>query len=53
MSRSLYVCLSFFLVTSFRPLIDQKRLCYIVEKIIEVDELDKDNISPALGKHDK
>ena len=34
-------------VTFSRPLIGQKRECYIIEQVIEVDELDKDNISAA------
>ena len=45
--------MSVFLVTFSRPLIGQKRECYIVEEVIEVDELDKGNISAALGKQDK
>ena len=49
MSLFLYVCL----VTFSRPLIGQKRECYIVEEVIEVDELDKGNISVVLGKQDK
>ena len=44
------VLLSFCHVTFTRPLIGQKRECYIVEEVIEVDELDKCNISAALGK---
>ena len=48
---------SFFLsichVTFYKPLIGQKWECYIVEEVIEVDELDKGNISAALGKQDK
>ena len=43
------VYMSVFLVTFSRPLIGQKRDCYIVEEVIEVDELDKGNISAALG----
>ena len=33
-----------------RPLIGQKRECFIVEEVIEVDELDESNISAAAGK---
>ena len=40
-------------VTFSRPLIGQGKECYIVEKVIEVDELDKGNISAALRKQDK
>ena len=49
MSVFLYVCA----VTFSRPLIGQKRECYIVEEVIEVDELSKGNISAALGKQDE
>ena len=40
--------MSFCHVTFSRPLIGQKRAWYIVEEVIEVDELDKGNISAAL-----
>ena len=57
MSRCLSFFLSFFLyvclVTFSRPLIGEKRECYIVEEVIEVAEFDKGNISAALGKQDK
>ena len=49
----LSICLYVLLVTFSRPLIGHKRECYIVEEVIEVDELDKGNISAALGKQDK
>ena len=45
--------LSFCHVSFSRPLIGQKSECYIVEEVIKVDELDKENISAALGKQDK
>ena len=45
----LYVCH----VTFPKPLIGQKSECYIVEEVIKVDELDKGNISAALGKQYK
>ena len=35
------------------PLIDCKKECYIIEEVIEVDELDKGNISATLGNQDK
>ena len=38
MSVLLYVFLYFCHVTFSRPLIGQKRACYIVEEVIEVDE---------------
>ena len=44
---------SFCHVTFSRPLFGQKRECYIVEEVIEVDEPDKGNISALLGKQDK
>ena len=51
------LCPSVFLsichVTFSRPLIGQKSECYIVKEVIKVDELDKGNISAALGKQDK
>ena len=47
------VKMSFCPFTFSRPLIGQKRERYIVEEVIEVDELDKDNISAALGKQDE
>ena len=50
MSRSLSVFLYVCLVTFSRPLIGQKSECCIIEEVIEVDELDKGNISAALGK---
>ena len=53
MSKCPSVLLSFSPVTFSRPLIGQKSECYIVEVVIEVDKLDKDNISAALGKQDK
>ena len=34
-------------------LIGERGECYIVEEVIEVDELDKGNLSAALGKQDK
>ena len=37
-------CLSICHVTFSRPLIGQKRECYIVEEVIDVDELDKVDI---------
>ena len=43
MSRCVYISP----VTFPRPLIGQKRVCYIVEEVIEVDELDEGNISAA------
>ena len=49
MSVFLYVCF----VTFSWPLIGQKRECYILEEVIEVDELDKGNISAASGKQYK
>ena len=45
--------LSFCHVTFSKSLIGQKSECYIVEEVIKVDELDKGNISAALGKQDK
>ena len=45
--------MSVFLVTFSMPLVGQKRECYIVEEVIEVDGLNKGNISAALGKQDK
>ena len=47
------VLMSVLLVTFSRPLIGQKRECYIVEEVIEVDELNEGNISNAAGKQDK
>ena len=47
------VTLRIFSVSFSRPLIGQKRECYIVKEVIEVGELDKGNISAALGKQDK
>ena len=56
-SKSLSFCLSVLLsfchVTFSRPLIGQKRAWYIVEEVIEVDELDKGSISVAAGKQDE
>ena len=47
-------CPSVFLPVTFsRPLIGQKSEGYIIEQVIKVDELDKGNISAALGKQDK
>ena len=38
-------------ITFSRPLIGQKRECYIVEEVIEVDEHDESNLkSSATGK---
>ena len=45
-------CLSLCHVTFSKPLIGQKRECYIAEEVIKADELDKGNISTALGKQD-
>ena len=45
--------MSFCPVTFSMPLIGQKSECYIVEEVIKVDELDKGNISPALGQQDE
>ena len=42
--------MSFCHVTFSRPLIGQKKEIYINDEVIEVDELDKGNISAALGK---
>ena len=54
MSRSLSVYLSVYLVTSIRPLIGGPMWeCYIVDEVIEVDELDEEKIFPAAGKQDK
>ena len=36
-----------------RPLIGQKRECYIVEEVIEVDKLDEGSISVAAEKQDE
>ena len=36
-----------------RPLIGQKKECYNVKEVIEVDELSKGNISAASGKQYK
>ena len=44
------VFLSICPVTFSRPLIGQKRECYIVKEDVDVDELDKSNISAALKK---
>ena len=46
MSRCLPICP----VTFSRPLIGQKKECYIVVEVIEVDDLDKGNVSAASGK---
>ena len=43
MSVFLYVCA----VTFSRPLNGQKRECYIVEEVIEVDELNEGNLYAA------
>ena len=40
-------------VTFSRPLIGQKKECYIVQEVIEVDELDKGNTSAAAGIQEK
>ena len=40
-------------ITFSRPLIGQKKECYIIEEVIEVDELNKGNISAASGKQNK
>ena len=41
-------------VTFLKPLIGQKRECYIVVEVIEVDEYDKGNLkSAAAGKQHK
>ena len=53
MSFYISFCLSICYVTFSRPLIGQKKECYIVEEVIEVDELDKGNISAASGKQYK
>ena len=50
MSKCPSVLLSFLLVTFSRPLIGQKSECCIAKEVIKVDELDKGNISAALGK---
>ena len=42
--------MSVFLVTFSRTLIGQKSECCIAKEVINVDELDKGNISAALGK---
>ena len=36
----------------YRPLIGRKYECYNVIEVIDVDELDKGNISAAAGKQD-
>ena len=48
-----YVFLYFCHVTFSRSLIGQKSECCIVEEVIKVDELNKGNISAALGKQHK
>ena len=55
LSIFLYIYLFIYLchVTFSRPLIGQKKKCYIVKEGIEVDELDKGNISAASGKQYK
>ena len=51
MSLCLSICLSVCHVTFSRPLIGQKWECYIVEEVIDVDELDEGYlISAAAGK---
>ena len=47
------VLMSVLLVTFSRPLIGPKSECSIVKEVIKVDELDKGNISAALGKQEK
>ena len=46
MARCVYLCC----VTFSRPLIGQNTECYILEEVIEVDELDKGNISAESEK---
>ena len=46
-------CVALCLVKFSRPLIGQKRECYIVKEVIEVDELDEGSISAASGKQEK
>ena len=53
LSICLYVFLSICHVTFSKPLIGQKRECYIVEEVIEVDELEEGNTSAESGKQDK
>ena len=45
----LSICLSICHVTFSRPLIGQKWECYIVEEVIDVDELNEGNISASAG----
>ena len=57
MSRSLSVCLciylSIYVVSSIRPLIGPMWECYIVNEVIEIDEVDRGKIFAAAGKQDK
>ena len=46
----LYVLLYVCLVTFPRPLIGQKWECYIVEEVIDVDELDEGHLISAAAK---
>ena len=48
---SVYVSVS--LVTSIQPLIGPMWECYIVDEVIEVDELDEGKIFAAAGKQPK
>ena len=49
-----FVQMSLCHVTFSKPLIGHMRECYIVEEVIEVDELDEDNLkSAAAGKQHK
>ena len=56
MSRSLSVCLciylSIYVVSSIRPLIGPMWECYIVDEVIEVDELNEGKIFVEVGKQD-
>ena len=45
MSRCVYFFLYVCHITFSRPLIGQKKESYILEEVIEVDDLDKGNIS--------
>ena len=45
--------LSVCVVASIRPLVVPKWKCYIVEEVIEVNELNKEKIFAAAGKLDK
>ena len=53
MSRSLCITHCVCHITSSWPLIGQKWECYIVNEVIEADELDKGNIFAAAGKQDE